>query len=288
MSPSPSPVDSVRASLGEHPVRLTDGSLAWVDIGAGDLYRLRPDGTHIAQHLDEGVGCAAPAEDGGVIVATSKGFQRLDAAGSRVGAPIVPDDLPIECFFNDGACDPAGRFLAGTSTTERTIGAATLYALEPDGTVRAVLEGVTESNGIAWSPDGGTMYYVDSGTQDVLAFPYDVGAGRLGTAQVVTAIDPADGVPDGLAVDVEGNLWLGLWDGWGMRRYTPSGTLLDVVSFPVQHVTCAGFGGPDLDVLYVATASSYLSDGERAAQPLAGALFRVDGIAPGHPVWEFG
>ena len=288
MSLSPSPVDSIRASLGEHPVRLADGSLAWVDIGAGDLYRLSPDGTHIVEHLHEGVGCAAPAKDGGMVVATSKTFQRFDASGNRVGAPIVPVDLPMECFFNDGACDPAGRFLAGTSTTERTAGAATLYALEPDGTVRVVLEGVTESNGIAWSPDGGTMYYVDSGNQEVLAFPYEVSAGRLGTPRVVTAIDPAAGVPDGLAVDVEGNLWLGLWDGWGMRRYTPSGTLLDVVSFPVQHVTCAGFGGAELNVLYVATASSYLSDREHAAQPLAGALFRLDAPVPGHPVWEFG
>ena len=288
MSLSPSPVDSVRADLGEHPVQLADGTLLWVDIGVGDLYRLAPDGTHLAQRIDEGLGCAAPTKDGGLVVATSRGFQLFDGAGNRVGGPIVPADLPNECFFNDGACDPAGRFLAGTSTTERTTGAATLYALEPDGAIRVVLDGVTESNGIAWSVDGATMFYVDSGTQDLLAFDYDVRAGTVGSSRIVATIDSADGVPDGLAVDVEGNLWLGLWDGWGMRRYTPTGALLESVRFPVQHVTCGGFGGPGLGRLYVTTASSYLSDEELAAQPLAGALFQLDVTVPGHPVWAFG
>ncbi|TDU02538.1 sugar lactone lactonase YvrE [Streptomyces sp. 846.5] len=258
---SSEPLPFAPAALGERPVwDDRTGELLWVDIDAGTLHRYRPGAPATARGNAPSVGAVALREKGGVVLAVTDGFLLLDADGEPEGPVIRPAGMEPDRFFNDGACDPAGRFLAGTATAARTPGAGSLYRLDPDGTVSTVLDQVTESNGIAWSQDGTTMYYVDSGTQDVRAYGYDPATGTVDPSpyRTLITIDPADGTPDGLVTDSEGNLWLALWGGWGLRRYSPDGTLLDHIPFPVSDVTCPCFGGQDLRDVFVTTSHGYL------------------------------
>jgi sugar lactone lactonase YvrE len=183
--------------------------------------------------------------------------------------------------MNDGACDAAGRFWAGTLTNDARPGSGTLYRLDADGSVVTAVEGLTISNGIAWSSDNRTMYLIDSATYRVDAFDFDLEFGALSGRRSVITIDPADGIPDGLAVDAEGHLWVALWDGWAVRRYTSDGVGERELRLPVARVTSVAFGGAHLDDLYVTSAWDGLPDGERAEQPAAGGLFRWHSKIPG-------
>jgi sugar lactone lactonase YvrE len=191
--------------------------------------------------------------------------------------------------FNDGACDPHGRYFAGTVTVEYRPGAGALYRLDPDGSVHTVLEGVTESNGIVWSPDGSTVYYVDSGepATRIRAFAFDAERGTFGTSRDLVAFDPGDVVPDGLAMDAEGCLWVAMWGGSEVGRYDAEGRLLQRYPLPVSLVTCPGFGGERLEDLYVTTAWEGMDAAQRRAEPLAGHLFRMRPGVRGLPVNRF-
>jgi len=168
------------AALGERPVwDDRTGELLWVDIDAGVLHRYRSGAPATARGYAPSVGAVALREKGGAVLAVTDGFLLVDADGEPGGPVVRPAGMESDRFFNDGACDPAGRFLAGTATAALTPGAGALYRLDLDGTVSTVLDQITESNGIAWSQDGATMYYVDSGTQDVRAYGYDPATGAV-------------------------------------------------------------------------------------------------------------
>jgi sugar lactone lactonase YvrE len=188
--------------------------------------------------------------------------------------------------MNDGYVDARGRFWAGTMSVEGVNGQGTLYRLDPDGQVRAMLTPVTTSNGLDWSPDSRLMYYADTRTGNVDVFDFDESAGTIANRRVFAAIPRDSGRPDGLIVDAEGGVWVALWAGGALRRYQADGTLERVIRFPVSLITKCAFGGPALDELYVTSASSRLTEAERIAQPLAGAVFRLRpglrGRAPHH------
>ena len=181
--PSSEPVPfapAASAALGERPVwDDRTGELLWVDIDAGVLHRYRSGAPATARGYAPSVGAVALREKGGAVLAVTDGFLLVDADGEPGGPVVRPAGMESDRFFNDGACDPAGRFLAGTATAALTPGAGALYRLDLDGTVSTVLDQITESNGIAWSQDGATMYYVDSGTQDVRAYGYDPATGAV-------------------------------------------------------------------------------------------------------------
>lgn len=279
------------AELGEHPFwDDRDRALVWVDVLAGRVHRLTPDAIDaVVVDLGVAVGAAAPVEGGGFVLAAADGFRRVDADGRPVWGPLRPGDMPDDARFNDGACDPQGRFFAGTVTLGLRPGAGSLYRLDPDGSIRTVLESVTESNGIAWSPDGATLYYVDSGQPlpRIRAFEFDVAAGTLGASRDLVAFDPGRSVPDGLAVDAEGCLWVAMWGGSEVRRYDAGGRLLKRHALPVSRVTCPGFGGEGLEDLYVTTAWEGMNAAERQPEPLAGHLFRMRPGARGLPAHRF-
>ena len=175
--------------------------------------------------------------------------------------------------MNDGACDPTGRFWAGSMAYDGTPGAGTLYRLDPDGSAHAMVTGTTISNGLGWSADGRTMWFADSGPGTVDAFDFDVQDGVPANRRTVIEIDPADGVPDGLTVDAEDHLWVAVWDGREARRYTPGGELVARVRVPVTRPTSCCLGGPGLTWLFISTAREGLSDDELRLQPDAGRLF---------------
>jgi sugar lactone lactonase YvrE len=181
--------------------------------------------------------------------------------------------------MNDGACDPQGRFWAGTMAHDESPGAGVLYRLELDGRCTTVLAGLTISNGIGWSPDGTAMYLSDSGTGTIERFDFDGATGDIVGRRVIVEISEPGVAPDGLTVDAEGGIWVALWDGGAVRRYTSEGSLLATVPVPVDRPTSCAFGGPDLTTLFITTARHGLDETALARQPDAGRVFRVDGSA---------
>jgi sugar lactone lactonase YvrE len=262
------------AHLGESPVwddRV--GRLAWVDILGRHLHRTDPaTGATDTTELPIDIGAIAPRAAGGFVAALQDGFWVLEDGPPRRLATIAEAGSHLR--FNDGKCDPAGRFWAGTMAYSEEAGGGALYRLDPDGRVTRVLDDVTISNGLAWTADCTTMYYVDSPTQRIDAFSYDAATGEISDRRPAVVIPAAAGSPDGLAIDEEGGLWIALWGGGAVHRYL-GGRLDRIIRIPVTRPTSCAFGGPRLDELYITSAWKGLSPAERAAQPLAGAVFRA-------------
>jgi sugar lactone lactonase YvrE len=261
------------AELGEGPAwEAANRKLIWVDIKASRVHRFDP-ATGEDQTLDVGqhVGAAVPRAAGGLLLALRDGFARF-AGGSVSSIAKVEAERP-ENRMNDGKCDPRGRFWAGTMADDERAGAGTLYRLD-EGGVTPMVTGVTISNGLAWSADERTMYYIDTPTGGVDAFDYDADSGSISGRRRVVTLPEGNGTPDGMTLDDDGCLWVALWGGWGVHRYLPDGTLDMVIPLPVKQVTSCAFGGEGADELYITSAAIGLSAEERDAQPHAGALFR--------------
>lgn len=274
------PVGDVVAELGEGPYWVPDASfLLWVDIRRGLLHRTYfPSGETVTDDLGE-VSAAFPALDGGILTI---GGSRLtlrelaDSPGAGATTRIVAE-IPARdgVRFNDAAVDPAGRVWAGSMHTGETDPIGELYRLDAGGKLTMVLDSVTVSNGISWSPDGSRMYYVDSTTRRVDVFDYDPATGDASQRRVFADLSRVEGVPDGLTVDADGYVWVAMWGGGVLRRFAPGGQQDAVLPVPVSQPTSCAFGGPGMSDLYVTTASVGLTESERAAQPLAGRLLRI-------------
>ena len=223
------------------------GELLRVDIAAGRVYRDRVDRDGglipVRVYAVPGtVGAIAPIEgDAGWLLAAGRGFVHLAPDGALHS---IVEVAPAMTRMNDAACDPQGRFWAGTLADDHHVGGGALYRLERDGQVELVLDGLTISNGLAWSPDGRTMYLADSGPGVIHAFAFDGTDGTLSLGRELVVIPAADGVPDGLTVDASGDLWVAVFGGSCVRRYTPDGRLRDVLDVPAEQVTSCAFGGP--------------------------------------------
>ena len=260
---------------GEGPVWI-DGLLRLVDMLAGDVLTLDDDGAVRERlHVGEVAASLRPRRDGGLVVAVERGFALVGVDGSVESLPEVWRDPGVR--MNDGGTDPDGRFYCGSMAYEMTPGAGALYRLDPGGDVSVVLPTVTCSNGLAWSPDGTTAYYIDSLTYRIDAFDYD---GQLTNRRPFATVEDGQGMPDGLTVDREGGIWVAFWGGSAVRRYGPDGTLDEVLGLPVTQVTACTFGGPALDELYITTSRLEVPEGE---QPEAGSVYRarpgVSGLA---------
>ncbi|SFK40189.1 Sugar lactone lactonase YvrE [Amycolatopsis sacchari] len=266
------------AAHGEGPVwHASWPGLRWVDMLAGDVLEL--DAGQVRRHHVGTVAAALrPRADGGVVLAVERGFALADASLTEVQPlPELWQDNDIR--MNEGGCDPDGRFYCGSMSYREEAGRGSLYRLNRDGSTETVLTGVTISNGLAWSPDGGTAYYIDTPTHRVGAFDYD---GELTGRRTLLEIPAEAGAPDGMTVDADGRLWIALWGGSAVRCYRPDGTLEDHVELPASQVTACTFGGADLDELYITTSQQGV-DG----QPEAGALFRYRPGVRGLPVLPY-
>ena len=255
------------------------GGLRLVDMLAGDVLTLRHDGGVDRRHVGSIAAAVRPRSGGGAVIAVERGFT-LEAAD---GALTVLDEVwHVDTVrMNEGGCDPDGRFWCGSMAYEQTPGAATLYRLDPEGSVSAQIPDVTVSNGLEWSPDGRLAYYNDTATHRISVFDYSLQDGLTGRR---TFADLGEDNPDGLTVDAEGGVWTALFGGGAVRRYGPDGTLDQVVEVPASQVTACTFGGDALDELFITTSRENLGPDE---QPLAGSLFRVVPGVLGRPVREF-
>ena len=272
------------AGLGEGPV-WTGDRLWWVDIEHGHIHRTDlATGADEITEMGEPIGAVIPRGDGGFLTGVPDGIAFHDTAGAEEHRLIIePDDT--DARMNDAKCDPAGRLFTGTMTHDDRRSA--LYRLDPDGSVTTVFTGVGISNGLGWSPDHTRMYYIDTPTMTVDVCDYDEATGAVDNRRPLIEVGEGQGSPDGMTVDAEGCLWVAFWDGWCLRRFDAHGALMRTVELPVARVTSAAFGGPDLDQLLVTTASCELGADELAAQPHAGALFRVDPGCRGVPAGMF-
>jgi sugar lactone lactonase YvrE len=275
-------VAAAAAELGEGPVwDVRSERLVWVDILGRTVHstEVRMGETEsLAVPLD--VGAVAPRSEGGFVAALQDGFWIVGNGPARRIAAVPEARAGLR--FNDGKCDTRGRFWAGTMAYDEATGAACLYRLDPGGVAR-VLVGVTISNGLAWSADASTMYYIDTPTHRIDAFAYDAASGEIADRHTVVEIPAKLGSPDGMTIDAQGGLWVALWGGSAVHRYV-DGRLDRVIPMPVSRPTSCAFGGPNLDELYVTSAWNGLSEAQRRAEPLAGGLFRLrPGVAGVQP-----
>lgn len=274
MSDQPTPAWELEAELGEGPVWVErDSSLWFVDIKKQRIHRYDPaSGARQSWESPEQVGFVLPAESGGFVAGLQSGLYRFDERSSRFELIVeVEPELPTN-RLNDGVTDPAGRVWFGTMDNGERAKSGAFYCFHEGRLTRTQLDGIAITNGPAVSPDGKILYFVDTlkGTIGAAEIRED---GSLGDPRPFARINPADGHPDGPAIDANGYLWISLYAGWEARRYAPNGELVESVRFPVANITKLAFGGDGLRTAFATTARQQLSPEEIASQPMIGALF---------------
>lgn len=275
-----------QAQLGEgaiwHPA---DQKLYWVDIPASVLHIYDP-ATGTDRQLPTGafIGTVVPiADSADVLVALQNGIHRMNVQTGALTLLTNPlRGVPVR--FNDGKCDPSGRFWVGTLSMDGARGMSKLYRLDGDGTLHEILSDVSISNGIVWTADRKTMYYNDTPTRTVQAFDYDDVTGDVRNRRIAFPIPEGGGFPDGMSIDAQDRLWIAMWGAGSINCYDPqSGTLLQQVKVPAPHTASCAFGGKELSTLYITTARVELSEEELAQNPLSGDLFVADVDVRGVP-----
>ncbi len=279
----------IRASLGECPVwSVADQVLYWVDINAPSLNRFDPaTGRNVAMPMPESIGCFALRERGGFVVALRSGLWLARADGTLERKVAAAPYDPAHHRFNDGRCDPRGRFFAGTMNEKRDANTGVLLRIERDFVPVEVLSDIMISNGLAWSPDGRTMYHADTPTHTVRAFNYDLVTGSFSRSRVFARWTGENDRPDGAAVDSGGNYWVALYRGGRIVKLAPDGWIVGEYPIPALCPTMCAFGGPDLKTLYVTSARQQRGDEELARLPHSGSIFALAVDTPGMPEPHF-
>ena len=270
---SVTPIEGRVSKWGEGPIWWND-HLLYVDIEGHAVIKLDPEtGAEQVFPVGERVGTVVPRESGGYVIAGDNGFSFLSESG-EVTLINDPETHRADNRFNDGKCSPDGRFFAGTISLVKKEGDATLYCLDEKQEVTVAYDRVTNSNGIIWSLDGETVYYVDTPRKNIIAFDYDPATGALSKDRSVVDLGHMDSSPDGMTIDSEGKLWVAFCHGACVRRYCPeSGDELQIVEIPALETTAVAFGGNDLSDLYVTTGIH-----KSEVEEHAGKLFKVTGL----------
>ena len=282
-------VTDARATLGEGPVwDDREQCVWWVDILGESIHRTDPGtGQDDLIHVGQMVGSLGLRQRGGLVAAVRDGFVAVDPGSGRIERVAdVEADRPSN-RMNDGKVDPQGRFWAGTTDIDHRPGLGTLYRLDADLTVSPMLADVTISNGLDWTADGATMYFIDTPTQQVDRFSFEPSTGAISDRRRAVSIRPSAGSPDGMTLDAEDHLWVALWDGWAVERYAPDGNLELRVEVPAAQASSCTFGGLDFDLLFITTARKEFPVGGNPDQPHAGGLFVCRPGVRGRPAHRF-
>ena len=278
-------ISEVTSDLGEGPIWSADtNSVTWTDITQNTFHTADIDtGKTMSFGVPSMVGAIAHSKDGGYIAATQKGFARIGVDGKY--SPLhsfLPDDMRM----NDGKVDPSGRFWAGSMALSFEKGRGSLYVLEKDNSYRSVLDDITLSNGMGWSPDAQYFYYVDSIPGVLKRFDYDLYTGHISNPKDLITFDSSSGIPDGMSMSSDGKIVIALWDGGRIEIYEPSGEKVSEITLGVSRPTSCTFAGPNRDILIVSTASQGI---DRADEPLAGKILAVTGTGlSGLPTQQYG
>ena len=282
----------IQAELGESPFWHSDQKrLYWLDIEKKQLHCFDPASqVNLSESLDRRVACVVPTSDNSLLLAGEGGIEEYWPETEEWAFLVNPEPYQPTNRLNDGKCSPEGRFWFGSLNMAKDEKQASLYVMEHNGTVRQILSGVTNSNGLGWSPNGETFYHIDTPTRQVSAFDYDARHGGIRNRRIVVRFpdDPAFGRPDGMTVDSEGMLWVANWEGACVSRWNPeTGNILAVVQVPATLVTSVAFGGEQLDTLFITTARNHLTPEKLVGQPYAGGLFAVEPGVTGLPTNVF-
>ncbi len=282
---SPQLACRIGATLGEGPWWSSAGQELWfVDIKREFLHRFDPaTGELDSWQAPAQPGWILPTVDGGLMTGLQTGLHRFDVQNGTFATVVSAEPDAPDNRLNDACVDHRGRLWFGSMDDREQAPTGRVYVFDRGDLSEAPIDPVVITNGPAISPDGNTLYHVDTMGGRIIA--YDIEAdGNLGAHRLFAAIEPKDGYFDGPVTDAEGCLWVGLFGGWGARRYAPSGELLEFVRLPVANVTKLALGGPQLRTAYATTASKGLSEAARGEQPYAGDLFAFEVDVPGLPV----
>jgi sugar lactone lactonase YvrE len=278
-----------RNRLGESPVwSVREQVLYWVDSRGPAVYRYDPASGDVRSHaLPAVAGSVQLRRSGGVIVALQTGFHGFDFATGTLTPLVDPEADQPENRFNDGRVDRRGRIWCGTMNDTRRDPTGSLYRLDPDRTWTAMRDDIIVPNSISWSPDDRVMYFADTYRHYIMSYAFDLDAGTIRDGKVIVDTTDHPGRPDGSTVDADGFLWNAEFAAGRLVRYAPDGRIDRTIELPVTNATSCSFGGPNLDVLYVTTATQWLGPEQLAAQPLAGSVFAVDAGVRGLPEPEY-
>lgn len=269
-------IDS-KSELGEGAIwNYKTGELMWVNINGKILNFYNPQtGNNKEMFTGQMIGTVVPTSSGDVLVALTNGIYRFNTKTGSKNRLVNPEKNLPNNRFNDGKCDPAGRFWVGTMSTVDEKNAGTLYRFDTDSTIYTMIENVSISNGIVWSLDTTKMYYIDTPTQKVVSYDYNNATGEITNKKVAVEVPKEMGSPDGMTIDSEGNLWVALWGGSAVACWNPeTGKLLRTINVPAKNVTSCAFGGNDLSTLYITTARIATTDEELEKFPNAGGVFK--------------
>lgn len=278
-------ISEVVSDLGEGPIWTPEtNSVTWTDITQNTFHTANIDtGKTESFGVPSMVGAVAHTKDGNYIAATQKGFAGISVEGKY--SPLhsfLQDDMRM----NDGKVDPAGRFWAGSMALSFEKDRGSLYVLETDNSYQKVLDNITLSNGMGWSPDARYFYYIDSIPGVLKRFEYDLDNGKISNPKNLITFDASTGVPDGMSVSSDGKIVVALWDGGRIEIYEPTGAKVSEIKLGVSRPTCCTFAGPNQDILIVSTASQGI---DRADEPLAGKILAVTGTGlSGLPTQQYG
>lgn len=275
--------------LGEAPLWCDrEQALYWVDIRAPAIYRYASRTGQVNRYeMSQLIGSFAFRESGGMLLALQSGFHTFDPSTRRVEKVVDPEANLPDNRFNEGKCDRAGRFWAGTMSNVDREPTGSLYRLDANFVCTRMMAGIIVPNSMAWSPDDRIMYFADTWKKSIIAYDFDLAAGVIGRGRVFVDGHDNPGKIDGSTVDADGCLWNAESGSSRVVRYTPEGKVDRIVEFPVTQPTSCAFGGRTLDTLFVTTATQRLSPEELKEQPLAGALFAVNVGVKGLPEPRF-
>jgi sugar lactone lactonase YvrE len=277
--------------LGEGPVwDAKRKTINWVDILNGEIHEFYPSQSlHRKIDVKDMVGSVALCTDGNFIAALKTGLAFINRDSGEIEMLHHPEAHLPGNRFNDGKCDPAGRFWVGSMGLLEETGVGNLYMIDNDLSHLKKIEGVSISNGMAWSSDHKTFYYIDTPTYEVVAYDYDLPSGNITNKRIAIKISKEEGSPDGMTIDAEDKLWIAHWDGWQVTRWDPAtATKLLNISLPVARVTSCTFGGDNFNDLYITSAKVGLTEKQLQAQSLAGSLFVIrDSGFRGMEAFEF-
>jgi sugar lactone lactonase YvrE len=273
--------------IGEGPLwNVADQAIYWVDIKGKKIQRYYPDTKQFESFdMPLQVGLMAFRAQGGLICGTEDGYYFWDTDSRQMEFIANPEKGKADARFNDGKVDRKGRLWAGTMTPEGATSA--LYRMDPDLKIKKMVDQVTISNGIGWSPDNTVMYFVDSIRYVINAFDYDLESGTISNRRPFVQMSADFGTPDGLTVDSEGHVWCAIYGAWKVMRYAPSGEVSAEIKMPVSKPSSCMFGGKDLDELYITTITDGLTEAEKKHEPLAGDLFMIKTDVKGLPEPDF-
>ena len=274
----------IKATLGEGPVwDAHTSTLYWIDILNQRIYA----NGDVFLEADETIGCLALRKNGGLIFTKRASIWTCETDSSQLTLLSALTDEPATNRFNDGKCDPRGRFLAGTMDMNETDAYGVLYSFDGSSTTR-LFDNVTISNGLAWSPDYKTLYYIDTPSHEVKAFDYDLENGTMGNMRVAFELSETLGHPDGMTSDTQGNLWVAMWGGAKVTKWNPNtGELLEQIPVPAKNVSSCVFGGKNMNELFITSARVGLDEDTLEQYPLTGGVFRFETNVEGLPSFAF-